>query len=76
MAECECLAGCPFFNDKLKEKPATAALYKKTYCLGGSNDKCARHQIKASLGKEYVPSDLLPSQIDKAQSIIENFRKS
>jgi len=74
MAECECLAGCPFFNDRMKEKPATAELYKKNYCLGGENEQCARHQIKVSLGKENVPSDLYPSQVNRVQAIVDEFR--
>jgi hypothetical protein len=75
MAECECLPGCPFFNDKMKEKPATAQTYKNNYCLGGENDKCARHQIKVALGKENVPGDLYPSQNYKVKGIIDEFAK-
>jgi hypothetical protein len=71
MAECECLPGCPFFNDKMKEKPSTAAMYKKSYCLDGNNAECARHQIKAALGKEQVPADLYPTQVDRVKGIIE-----
>jgi hypothetical protein len=71
MAECECLPGCPFFHDKMQEKPATAAMYKKSYCIDGNNADCARHQIKVALGKEHVPSDLYPAQTDRAKLIIE-----
>jgi hypothetical protein len=75
MTECECLSGCPFFNDKMKEKPATAQIYKKSYCLGGENEKCARHQVKVAIGKENVPGDLYPNQNDKAKEIINEFKK-
>jgi hypothetical protein len=73
VADCECLPGCPFFNDKMKEKPATAEIYKKNFCLGDNTD-CARHQVKVAIGKEYVPSDLYPTQQHKVQGIIEGFR--
>ena len=41
MEDCECLAGCPFFHDKMESKPAMAELYKKEYCKGDSTE-CAR----------------------------------
>jgi len=72
MADCECLAGWPFFNDRMKENPATAGMYKKNYCLGDNTD-CARHQIKAAIGKENVPGDLYPTQQDRVKGIIEKF---
>lgn len=76
MAACECLAGCPFFNDKMKEKPATATIYKETYCLSGDNEKCARHQVKVALGKDNVPADLYPSQVEKVPGILESYAKT
>jgi hypothetical protein len=69
MAECECLPKCPFFNDKMANKPATANIMKKQYCLG-DNSGCARHQVKAVAGAEAVPFDLFPSQIDKVKNIL------
>ncbi len=69
MAECECLQGCPFFNDRMNEKPATANLMKKNYCLGDFNS-CARHIIFQKLGKEAVPANLYPSQIEIAQKLL------
>jgi len=75
MADCECLPGCPFFNDRMKEKPATAEIYKKNYCLGDSTD-CARHQVKVAIGKENVPGDLYPTQVDRVKRIIETFKSS
>lgn len=75
MAECECLSGCPFFNDRMKEQPATAAIIKKKYCLGGENGKCARYQVKTAIGKENVPGDLYPNQTDKVPIILADFKK-
>jgi hypothetical protein len=76
MAECECLPGCPFFNDKMKEKPATAQIYKTNYCLGGNNGPCARHQVKVALGKENVPGDLYPTQENRVPGILAEYRKN
>ena len=75
MAECECLPGCPFFNDRMKNMPATAKIYKDRYCVGGENAECARHQIKMALGKENVPGDLYPTKVGKVAFIINEYNK-
>ena len=67
--DCECLAGCPFFNDRMASKPATSELYKLQYCKGDF-DSCARHMIFKGLGKESVPGDLFPNQKDRALQIL------
>ncbi len=69
MADCECLAGCAFFNDRMTDMPATANLYKKQFCQG-NNEGCARHMVFRTLGKEKVPSDLYPNDADRARQII------
>ena len=69
MANCECLAACPFFNDKMANKPGTVEIYKKKYCLGDNAD-CARHMVFKKLGRPGVPADLFPNQKDLAQKII------
>ena len=69
MADCECLAGCPFFHDKMESKPVLAELYKKKYCKGDSAE-CARHRVFKALGKGRVPANLFPSQAEKVDAII------
>jgi hypothetical protein len=76
MADCECLPKCVFFNDKMAEMPATAALMKKRYCEGDKST-CARWAVRAALGPTAVPADLFPNQMERAQSLIgENARRS
>lgn len=69
MAKCELLNGCPFFNDRMGGMPATAAIYKKNYCEGDKS-ACARYMVFKALGKEHVPADLFPNQVDDARRII------
>lgn len=69
MAECECLPGCVFFNDKMASIPTTAEMMKKRYCLG-DNSKCARHMVKVELGSAKVPADLYPSQVERVPGIL------
>ena len=75
MAECECLPKCPFFNDRMLEKPVTTKMMKAQYCLG-SNIECARHQVFKALGSENVPSDLYPSQRERSLQIIKTMNQS
>jgi len=69
MANCECLNGCPFFNDKMKDTEGIGAIYKKKYCLG-DNTHCARYMVFKKLGKPGVPADLYPNMHDRAKAIL------
>ncbi len=73
MADCECLAKCIFFNDRMASKPATAQILKKQYCQGNSSE-CARYVVFKALGGEHVPPDLYPSQKDRVEKILASAR--
>ena len=66
MANCECIVGCPFFNDKMPMESGLGALYKKNYCQG-DNLKCARYSVFKKLGKGKSPIDLYPNQMGSAK---------
>lgn len=70
MAECECLGGCPFYNDRMADSKGLSAIYKRRYCLG-DNTKCARYMVFKALGKPMVPPDLYPNMAERAKAIIE-----
>jgi hypothetical protein len=69
MADCKCLPGCPFFNDKMDPLVGVGAIYKKKYCLG-DNSQCARYKVFYMRGKAAVPADLYPNMIERAEQII------
>ncbi len=69
MSNCPLLAGCPFYNDKMDSKPALANMYKRNYCEG-TYDNCARWKVANTLGREAVPADLFPNQIDRLEHIL------
>ena len=69
MADCQCLPTCIFFNDRMADMPAMAASMKKRYCQG-DNSQCARFMVFSALGKEKVPTDLFPNNVEKAKLII------
>ncbi len=70
MADCECIPGCIFFNDKMANMPALANSYKRQYCKGDKSN-CARYIIFKAKGKGRVPSDLFPNNQSKAKVILE-----
>lgn len=74
MAECECIAKCPFFHDKMAEMPSMAAMLKKRYCLD-KHTTCARWMVRAAIGAPGVPPDLFPNQHDRAEKLISTTRQ-
>ena len=69
MADCELLPTCIFFNDKMLNYPTTAEFLKKVYCQG-DNGACARFVVFKALGREGVPADLFPHNIDRARNLV------
>ncbi len=71
MADCELLAGCLFFNNKMVNMPATAELMKSRYCRD-DNSECARYMVYQKLGRPKVPIDLAPNNIERAKLILSS----
>jgi hypothetical protein len=69
MADCELLEKCIFYNDKMKDAPATAEMFKKKYCRS-DNSECARYMVFQALGREKVPPALFPNLTDEAKKIL------
>ncbi len=69
MADCEMIQKCLFFNDRMANKPGTAEMMKAKYCKGQFAE-CARYLVCKALGREKVPADLYPIQIDRARELI------
>ena len=74
MAQCAMLEKCIFFNDKMVSMPVTSEMMKKKYCLK-DNANCARYRISSTLGKEFVPTDLFPNRVDRAEQILAANKK-
>lgn len=67
--DCDGLATCPFFNDKMATIPLAADLYKAKYCKGDFS-ACARYMVKEAWGKESIPADLYPNETERAQEML------
>jgi hypothetical protein len=76
MPECEQLKDCPYFQNAIfDEIDGMREVRQQKYCRG-DNSMCARYMIFKALGKEYVPKNLLPSQVEEAKKIIEQNKQS
>ncbi len=69
MADCKRLEKCPFFNDRMAARPATAELFKIEYCRS-EPERCARYRVAEVLGPERVPGDLFPSQVERVDELL------
>lgn len=69
MAECEIISECTFFNDKMSNMPVTAEMIKRKLCRKGFTD-CAIYKVTKAAGREHVPVNLIPNQLDRADEII------
>ncbi|HOX43628.1 MAG TPA: hypothetical protein PK668_08520 [Myxococcota bacterium] len=70
MPDCERLATCPFFNDRMSKMPAMADLVKEHYCRQHF-DQCARYRVMKALGPNLVPRDLYPSQHERVDLMLK-----
>ena len=71
--DCELLPTCLFFNDKMAEMPVSVEVLKRRYCQH-ENKSCARYMIFKALGRAHVPSNLFPTNIERAKAILEQAR--
>lgn len=71
MTHCPRIENCTFFQEELYQK-ATHLIqsFRDHYCQGRFTD-CACYQIASTLGDQYVPSLMLPTQIEWAQEILK-----
>ena len=69
MDECKLLENCPFFLGRLKNMPALAKMYRKTFCRGDF-ERCARYRVRSALGSEAVPDDLFPNMEERVEGLI------
>ena len=69
MTACEFIEKCPFFHDKLENKPETVEEMKTAYCRT-NNLNCARYMVANALGKERMPANLYPHEKVRAYEVL------
>jgi hypothetical protein len=70
MATCSKLETCAFYQTAFDEENVFANRLKQIYCLD-REDLCIRDVISELIGKEYVPDDLYPNDIEKGKDILK-----
>ncbi len=73
MAECNKFGTCSYCAENLANMPLTAKLVQHNYCHN-LVEECARYKLFTSLGDSFVPRDLPPSDIERAENIIRSSR--
>ena len=72
MAECQWFAECGVVkNKKTYVHEAVRMFFENQYCHDKHSD-CACYKVFDVLGKDNVPRDLLPNQLERATEIIDN----
>ena len=69
MPDCVCVPRCPFFNDRMADMPSMAGKMKRKYCQEDPS-ACARYMVFTAKGREAVPPDLFPNQVDRAKGLV------
>ena len=69
MERCPLLEGCIFFNEQMKNMPATTDMLKSRYCEKAYTH-CGRYMIAEKLGRGQVPPDLFPNEEARANLLI------
>lgn len=69
MAECDIISECTFFNDKMANMPVTAEIIKRKLCRGDFSG-CAIFRVAKAVGREHVPANLIPNQLERVEEII------
>ncbi|MBN1123737.1 MAG: hypothetical protein JXA82_01930 [Sedimentisphaerales bacterium] len=72
MGHCPRIADCAFLKEEIyRNMPRLLQRFQNTYCQNRFTD-CACYKIASVLGDQFVPSLMLPSQIEWAQQILKD----
>ena len=63
MPDCKLTEKCLFFNNRMAAMPSMADLFKDRFCRSGGSG-CARYVVCEALGRENVPPDLYPNDLE------------
>jgi len=75
MSECVYVSQCTFLDERMSRMPAMAELLRHHYCAGEPAG-CARFKVADEFGRDAVPSDLFPNQMDVAEELLSRLRSA
>ena len=71
MEKCQFIDECSFFEEEpIVKMPNLIQRFRAEYCHKDCAS-CARHRISAALGLTYVPSLMMPTQLEWAELILK-----
>lgn len=70
MATCVWTEECVFFSEEVGFSPDLNAAMRQRFCLG-DNTGCARLEALAVLPLDEIPDDLLPTDNERLQRLVE-----
>lgn len=70
MIECQIAKSCPFYKKSANSQQAAVSQWLKSQYCRGNFAMCARHTIHEAMGLEYVPADLFPNEVMRANQIV------
>ena len=74
MNSCDLKDTCRFFREETCAKmPKLVKTLKERYCLGNCAE-CARYILAKTIGSEYVPEFMLPTQTEWAEQILQEYQ--
>jgi len=74
MPICELIDSCAFYNRELRISSERQEAYIKRFCKFDQS-QCARFKVYKTLGKEKIPSGMLPNQFEMASGLIRANQK-
>ncbi len=70
MARCPLYESCAFLKDETFEKMrGLVHRFQQIYCQGNYSG-CARYKIASALGESFVPTLMMPNQIEWADQVL------
>jgi hypothetical protein len=70
---CELLACCRLFKDSMESLPKATEYIQMKLCFG-DYEACNRYIIYKNIGKENLPADLNPFDIEDVQKVMQCLR--
>ena len=76
MARCQFADSCAFLQDDVfRQMRGLIQRFQHSYCHDNFSG-CARYKIASTLGESYVPSPMIPSQLEWAEQILKEHKDS
>lgn len=70
MIECQIARSCPLYRGQKDSQTAAVSNWLKTQYCRGNFAMCARHTVHEAMGQEYIPADLFPNELIRANQIL------